>query len=83
MSANRGEAERGSAPWVSIERAAAHLGLSEGALRKALERRAVRAGDGGTEALLDGVRARKFGRLWRVRFSESWGAPVSAGKGVA
>ncbi|MDI1444855.1 hypothetical protein [Polyangium sp. 6x1] len=75
MSANRGEAERGPVPWVSIERAAAFLGLSPGALRKSLERRAVRAGDGGTEALLDGVRARKFGRLWRVKFSEAWGAP--------
>lgn len=75
MASKRGEAERGGGAWLSIERAAAHLGLSAGALRKSLERRAVRAGDGGTEALLDGVRARKFGRLWRVRFSEAWGAP--------
>jgi hypothetical protein len=35
----------------------------------------VRATDGGTEAAVDGVQARKFGRLWRVRFSEVWGLP--------
>lgn len=80
MSNRRGEREQGgavaaSSPWVSLERAAAHLGMGAEALRKALERRAIRADDGGTEAALDGVRARKFGRLWRVRFSEAWGLP--------
>ncbi|MDI1445959.1 hypothetical protein [Polyangium sp. 6x1] len=49
--------------------------MNAGALRKTLERRAVRASDGGTEASVDGVRARKFGRIWRVRFSEAWGVP--------
>jgi len=75
-----GDRERGSAAaalssWVSLERAALHLGMGAAALRKALERRAVRAADGVTEAELDGVHARKFGRLWRVRFSERWGMP--------
>jgi hypothetical protein len=58
-----------------MDNAAAHLGMSAEALRKTLERRAVRASDGTTEATLDGVRARKFGRLWRIRFSEAWGLP--------
>jgi len=75
MSAKQKEAERGGVPWVSLDRAAAHLGLNAAQLRKTLERRATRAADGGTEAMVDGVRARKFGRLWRVRFSEAWGAP--------
>ncbi|MDI1484769.1 hypothetical protein [Polyangium sp. y55x31] len=75
MSAKQKEAERAGAPWVSLDRAAAHLGLNAAQLRKTLERRATRAADGGTEASVDGVRARKFGRLWRVRFSEAWGAP--------
>jgi|GEM_PF-1238737 len=75
-----GERERGAAPaalsaWVSMEKAAVHLGMGAAALRKALERRAVRAADGCTEAALDGIQARKFGRLWRVRFSERWGMP--------
>jgi len=76
----KGERDRGGASavqiqWVSIDKAAAHLGMNAAALRKTLERRAVRAADGATEAALDGVRARKFGRLWRVRFSEAWGLP--------
>jgi hypothetical protein len=69
--------ERIGARWVSLERAALHLGMTAAALRKSLERRAVRAADGATEATLDGVRARKFGRSWRVRFSEAWGSPAS------
>ncbi|MDI3291001.1 hypothetical protein [Polyangium sp. 15x6] len=64
--------------WVSLEKAASHLGLNAAALRKTLERRALRSADGVTEAALDGVSARKFGRLWRVRFSEAWGVPVSS-----
>ena len=70
-----GRAFTAPAQWVSMDKAAAHLGMSAEALRKTLERRAVRASDGTTEAVLDGVRARKFGRLWRVRFSEAWGLP--------
>jgi len=74
MSAKQGE-DRGTGAWVPIERAAAHLGMNAGALRKTLERRAVRGADGVTEASVDGVRARKFGRIWRVRFSAAWGVP--------
>lgn len=69
------EGERNAARWMSLERAASHLGMNAAALRKTLERRAVRAADGATEAAVDGVRARKFGRLWRVRFSDAWGVP--------
>ena len=79
MSSNKGSHERSIPPrWVPLERAAAFLGMNTAALRKTLERRATRASDGGTEASLDGVRARKFGRLWRVKFSEAWCGPVSA-----
>jgi len=49
--------------------------MNAAALRKTLERRATRGPDGATEANLDGVRARKFGRTWRVRFSDAWGLP--------
>jgi len=75
MSAKQPAADRAGAPWVTLEQAAAHLGMNAPALRKAFERRAVRATDGATEASVDGVRARKFGRTWRVRFSEAWGMP--------
>lgn len=60
------------ARWMTIASASEILDLSPEALRRTLERHAVRAPDGGTEANVDGVRARKFGRLWRVQFSERW-----------
>jgi hypothetical protein len=68
-----------SAPrWTSIAAAAAVLGLTPEALRKQLERRAVRAPDGGIEADLDGVRARKLGRTWRVTLGIRWTEPLDA-----
>lgn len=63
---------QGPRGWVAIQTAAEYLDMSPDALRRALERRAVRAPDGGVEANIDGVRARKFGRTWRVAFSERW-----------
>jgi hypothetical protein len=53
--------------------------MQSAALRKALERRAVRGTDGAIEAAADGVRARKFGRRWRVQFSPEWGSPKKEG----
>jgi hypothetical protein len=57
---------------MTIRQAAAILAMSPEALRRSLERHAVRAPDGSVEAAIDGVRARKFGRLWRVALSERW-----------
>lgn len=62
------------ARWYALREAAHVLGLSPAALRKLLERRAKRARDGGTEASVDGVRARKFANRWRVSFGEAWQA---------
>ena len=61
--------------WISLPSAADLLGLTPEALRKTLDRRARKVADGGIEAALDGVRARKLGRLWRVALSEAWTAP--------
>jgi hypothetical protein len=58
--------------WYALRDAAPMLGLSCSALRKQFERRATRARDGGTEALVDGVRARKFANRWRVSFGKPW-----------
>ena len=67
--------------WTSLARAAAALDMTDAALRRALERRAVRAPDGGIEAELDGVRGRKLGRLWRVQLGERWLSPeLSSGE---
>lgn len=52
-------------PWISIRAAADLLSMTEGALRKALERRAERRGDT-TVADLNGIRGRKMGSRWRV-----------------
>ncbi len=57
------------ASWVSVEVAAQTLGTSSEALRKKLDRNSAVAPDGVVEASIDGVRARKSGRLWRVSFS--------------
>ncbi|HET7539867.1 MAG TPA: hypothetical protein VFK05_08340 [Polyangiaceae bacterium] len=60
--------------WYALRDAAEILGLSPGALRKLLERRAQPARDGVYEAHVDGVRARKFSNRWRVSFGEPWKA---------
>lgn len=57
--------------WVSVATAATFLGLSPARMRKTLERHAVRVA-GAVESRIDGVVARKFGRLWRVRFDPCW-----------
>lgn len=62
--------------WVSVATAATFLGLSPDRLRKTLERHARKI-DGSIESSVDGVTARKFGRLWRVRFSAAWTEPKS------
>lgn len=67
-----GHGQRPPPRWLSVRDAAAFLSFTEDALRKALERRAVRAADGGIEAAFDGIRARKAGRGWRVMLSEAW-----------
>ena len=36
------------------------------------ERASQRSGDGVVEAELDGIKARKLGRLWKVRLSDGW-----------
>jgi hypothetical protein len=64
--------------WVSLQSAAQVLGMTPAALRKSLDRRAARTSDGGIEAEIDGVRGRKFGRLWRVVFSPAWTLPLTS-----
>ncbi len=68
--------------WLSVQSAADLLGLTAAALRKSLDRRAVRSPDGGVEADLDGVRGRKLGRLWRVALSAAWTLPLTSQRGV-
>jgi len=48
------------------------LGESPESLRKKLVRASRKTADGVVEAEFDGTRARKLGRIWKVRFSRGW-----------
>lgn len=71
---NRRQAATGRRPprWYALREAAEMLSVSPEALRKQFERKARLAADGGTEANVDGVRARKFANRWRVFFGPAW-----------
>jgi len=58
--------------WISLLRAAEALDEDVESLRKKLQRASRKADDGVVEAEIDGVRARKFGRVWKVRMSDGW-----------
>jgi hypothetical protein len=57
---------------MPLRAAAWRLGMSPGSLRKALERRAERTADGGIEAELDGLPARKLASRWLVSLGTHW-----------
>lgn len=61
-----------SPAWRGVESAAALLGVPPRTLRRALDRNAKRAEGGAVTSETDGVRARKFGRLWRVWLDPGW-----------
>lgn len=63
-----------TASWTNVREAARVLGFATVSLRRAIERNARRAADGGTEAAFDGIVARKCGRTWRVRLGDAWTA---------
>ncbi len=52
-----------------MEKAAGLPGDERLRCEETIERRAVRATNGGAKDSLDDVQPRKFGRLWRVWFS--------------
>jgi len=66
--------------WMSTDEAAAILGVPVVTLRRAIERGARRLPNGVCESILPdhGVRARKFGRNWRVQLEAGW--TVSVGR---
>jgi hypothetical protein len=58
--------------WVSLARAAEFLDESPTGFRKKLDRASSLDEDGLVHATLPGLRARKFGKLWKVRFDRGW-----------
>lgn len=63
--------------WLGIQRAAELLDEDPESLRKKLERAAKPTREGHIEAVIDGVRGRKFARLWKVQLPPGWASPVS------
>jgi hypothetical protein len=61
--------------WMTVEQAAAFLSLPVVTLRRSLERHARTTPEGATVAHVDGITARKLGRLWRVWLDRGWLAP--------
>jgi hypothetical protein len=72
VSRSRGPTGRAPLRWYPLREAAEILSVSREALRKQFERKAYVAPDGGVEADIDGVRARKFANRWRVSFGDAW-----------
>jgi hypothetical protein len=62
--------------WMTVEQAAALLSLPVVTLRRKLERNARPTANGGTAACVDGITARKLGRLWRVWLDPGWLTPT-------
>lgn len=61
--------------WMRVRDAATILGVTEVNLRRAIARHEIRSAEGGTEVAFDGVRARRFGRAWRVWLGPEWMNP--------
>jgi hypothetical protein len=68
------------ASWMTIDQAAALLSFQVVTLRRLFERKARPTPDGGTVARVDGMTARKIGRLWRVWLDPGWLTPSAAPK---
>ncbi len=58
--------------WMTVEQAASFLNLGVVTLRRTIERNARRTPQGDTVAQVDGITARKLGRLWRVWLDAGW-----------
>ena len=58
--------------WFSIRSVAAVIGYAPVPLRRLIERHARKGPDGTIESVVDGLRARKLGRTWRVQLGERW-----------
>lgn len=63
--------------WMTVDQAATLLAQPVVTLRRALERNARKAPEGGTISHADGITARKLGRQWRVRLDAGWLTPAN------
>jgi hypothetical protein len=65
----------GASLWMSTCEAAAILGVREITLRRTLERHSCKRSDGTITATVDGLKARKFSRQWRISLDQVWLEP--------
>ena len=70
-----GYSEPRGGSWMTVEQAAAFLRVPVVTLRRSLERNARKEGEGSVTARVDGITARKLGRLWRVWLDSGWLQP--------
>jgi hypothetical protein len=65
---------------MTVEAAASFLGMPVVTLRRTIERNAQSTPEGGTVSRVDGITARKIGRLWRVWLDADWTNPSEAAR---
>ena len=63
--------------WMTVDQASVFLQLPCVTLRRTLERNARKLPEGGIASHVDGISARKIGRLWRVWLDSGWTNPGS------
>lgn len=63
--------------WLALRKAAAFLDKSPAALRRRLERHAVRSPDGTIEAHFNGIIGRKLDTSWCVFLTDAWTSPTN------
>ncbi len=66
--------------WITVRAAAAFLGVPVVSLRRTIQRQARPTPDGGTVSRLDGITARKLGRLWRIWLDANWTDPTDGAR---
>ena len=75
-SQSQGAGETPRQAWIGLDQAASFLGIPVVTLRRSLERNARKGADGTTRASIDGISARKLGRLWRIWLDAAWLNPA-------
>ena len=68
----RVESQPSRGSWMTVDQASIILHLPCVTLRRTLERNARKLPEGGITSHIDGIAARKLGRLWRVWLDAGW-----------
>ncbi|MFT3764760.1 MAG: hypothetical protein QM820_04480 [Minicystis sp.] len=66
--------------WITVEAAADFLGMPVVTLRRSFEPKTQSTPEGGTVSRLNGITARRIGRLWRVWLHDDWTDPAAGAR---